>query len=139
MHHMLGLEASESSDADILKVVKRKWENDVIKSHLRSAENSLEHLPQIMISVSLLIHSGHSRTLIGDNITFMVGSTLISALSLIRGQVSTTLSKKNSPFDLCDEQTFRCLWSGAQKTGPLESQANAFSWCTSLWERSAGW
>ena len=90
---MLGLEASESSDADILKVVERKWENDVIKSHLRSAENSLEHLPQIMISVSLLIHSGHTRMLIGDNVTFMVGSTLISALSLIRGQVGITSSR----------------------------------------------
>ena len=93
---MLGQEASDSSDAEILKVVERKWENNVIKSHLRSAENSLEHLPQIMISISLLIHSGHTRTLIGDNITFMVGSTLISALSLIRGQVSATLSKKSS-------------------------------------------
>ena len=58
---MLGLEASDSSDAEMLKVVERKWENNVIKSHLRSAENSLEHLLQIMISISLLIHSGHTR------------------------------------------------------------------------------
>ena len=87
---MLGQEASDSSDAEILRVVERKWGNTVIKSHLRSTENSLEHLPQILISVSLLIHSGHNRMLIGDNVTFMVGSTLISALSLIRGQVRTT-------------------------------------------------
>ena len=105
MHHLLGQEATKSSDSDILNVVERKQRSAVIKSHLRSAENTLEHLPQIVISVSLLIHSGHTRMLIGDNVTFMVGSTLISALSLIRGQVGITSSRflKKSIFDFCDK------------------------------------
>ena len=87
LHHLLGEKESDRVRSEIVDEEERKRSIAVIKSHLRSAENSLEHMPLIVISISLLVHSGHTRELIGDNVTFIAVSTLISGLSLIRGQV----------------------------------------------------
>ena len=87
LHHLLGEKESDNVRSEIVEVEEKKRSSAVMKSHLRSAENSLEHMPLVLISISLLVHSGHTREANGDNVTFIAVSTLISGLSLIRGQV----------------------------------------------------
>ena len=67
--------------------------NSALKSHLRSAENALEHLPLFVIGnffTAWNTDSGQSarETLLGDEELFIVVSVVISALSAIRGQES---------------------------------------------------
>ena len=126
LHHLLGQNKSDKVRSDIVEVEEKKRSSAVMKSHLRSAENSLEHMPLILISISLLIHSGHTREAIGDNVTFIAVSTLISGLSLIRGQVrgdtSTELIQYFHAHNLSDvlgrELKERCHWH----CGPMYSR-----------------
>ena len=85
-HNLLGQKTTDGTNSEIMGLEEKMRNNAVIKSDIRSAENSLEHLPQIVISVSLLIHSGHTRIILGDNVYFIAFSAMFSALSLIRGQ-----------------------------------------------------
>ena len=85
-HDLLRRRKATEANSDILKIEGKSRNNAALKTHLRSVENCFEHLPQLVISVSLLIHSGHTRIILGDNVNFIVVSAVISALSLIRGQ-----------------------------------------------------
>ena len=136
LHHLLGEKESDKVRSEIVEVEEKKRSSAVMKSHLRSAENSLEHMPLILISISLLIHSGHTREAIGDNVTFIAVSTLISGLSLIRGQVRVDASSGSIQYFhgfMLYSQSFRCPWSRAQRMVPLALWANAFSRHTSSW------
>ena len=71
-------------------------ENTTLQSLLRSVENSMEHLPQLVIATNLLANISYSPKLrkfyldlLGGDLNFIVLSAVISAFSLIVGQVSS--------------------------------------------------
>ena len=75
--------------------------NLVVRNHLRSVENSLEHLPLFVIGNFFLVWNtdedgqNASDTLLGEEVLFIAASVAISALSAIRGQVSLVEGFKN--------------------------------------------
>ena len=86
-HDLLSQRKSTEAKLDMLRIEGKSRDNAALKTHLRSVENCFEHLPQLVISLSVFrTHSGRTRKILGDNVNFILVSAVISALSLIRGQ-----------------------------------------------------
>ena len=88
---------STDCTAEKYKDLQRKCqENTTLQRLLRSVENSMEHLPQLVIATNLLANISYSPKLrkfyldlLGGDLNFIVFSAVISAFSLIVGQASS--------------------------------------------------
>ena len=90
--HQLSTDCIEEKYKDLQRKCQ---ENSTLQSILRSVENSMEHLPQLVIATNLLANISYSPKLrkfyldlLGGDLNFIVFSAVISAFSLIVGQVS---------------------------------------------------
>ena len=92
-HGLLHIQ-DQQTEHELLQVQERNRQNLVLRNHLRSVENSLEHLPLFVIGNFFLVwnqdQSGEeaSDILLGDEELFIAASVAISALSAFRGQGS---------------------------------------------------
>ena len=84
---------NQENEHELLQLQERKQQNLVLRNHLRSVENSLEHLPLFVIGNFFLVWNTvdgeeASDILLGEEELFIAASVTISALSAIRGQES---------------------------------------------------
>ena len=84
------------ADEKLMDLQRKDEENTRLQSLLRSVENSMEHLPQLVIALNLLAKISYSPNLgeyylklLGGDLNFIVFSAIVSASSLIVGQVRT--------------------------------------------------
>ena len=76
---------------------RQQRQTDLIKAELRATENVIEHLLQIIVSLSVLTLDGANSQLKmteGNRLFFFLSLTL-SVLSIVRGQVSLISARKN--------------------------------------------
>ena len=94
MEHLV---EDQRTEQELIQAQERSRLNLVVRNHLRSVENSLEHLPLFVVGNFYLVwntESGQNASdiLLGDEQLFIAASVAISALSAFRGQESIFFS-----------------------------------------------
>ena len=95
-HELLKLSSNVDHCTNIeqaMEVQKQDEEYSMLQGHIRSVENTMEHLPQLVIAINLLIRVSYNSSLkqyyldlLGGDLNFIIISAFISTFSLIFGQ-----------------------------------------------------